>query len=108
MINETTRRRNKQIEYNTKHSIQPKTIYKTVDEIIASTAVADVKAARDDRRERAKFPIIAESIIRYLTKDQRKDMIEELYTTMRAAAKDLEFERAAQLRDEINRLEKLK
>ncbi len=108
MINETTRRRNKQIEYNTKHSIQPKTIYKTVDEIIASTAVADVKAARDDRRERAKIPIIAESIIRYLTKDQRKDMIEELYTTMRAAAKDLEFERAAQLRDEINRLEKLK
>ncbi|MDP2207611.1 MAG: excinuclease ABC subunit UvrB [Bacteroidota bacterium] len=108
MINETTRRRNKQIEYNTKHSIQPKTIYKTVDEIIASTAVADVKAARDDRRERAKIPIIAESIIRYLTKDQRKDMIEELYTTMRTAAKDLEFERAAQLRDEINRLEKLK
>ncbi|MDI6804722.1 MAG: excinuclease ABC subunit UvrB [Bacteroidota bacterium] len=108
MINETTRRRNKQIEYNEKHSIQPKTIYKTVDEIIASTAVADVKAARDDRRERAKIPIIAESIIRYLTKDQRKDMIEELYTTMRAAAKDLEFERAAQLRDEINRLEIMK
>ncbi len=108
MINETTRRRNKQIEYNTKHSIRPKTIYKTVDEIIASTAVADVKTARDDSRERTKIPIIAESIIRYLTKEQRKDMIEELYTTMRAAAKDLEFERAAQLRDEINRLEKLK
>ncbi len=108
MINETTRRRNKQIEYNTKYSIRPKTIYKTVDEIIASTAVADVKTARDDSRERAKIPIIAESIIRYLTKEQRKDMIEELYTTMRAAAKDLEFERAAQLRDEINRLEKLK
>ncbi len=108
MINETTRRRNKQIDYNKKHSIQPKTIYKTVDEIIASTAVADVKVARDERRERTKIPIVSESIIRYLTKDQRKDLIEELYRSMRAAAKDLEYERAAQLRDEINRLEKLK
>ncbi len=108
MIDETARRRSKQIEYNTKHSIQPRTIYKTADEIIASTAVADVKAARDERRERAKIPIIAESIIRYLTKEQREDLMRELYKSMRAAAKDLEFERAAQLRDEIERLEKLK
>ncbi len=108
MIDETARRRSKQIEYNTKHSIQPRTIYKTAVEIIASTAVADVKAARDERRERAKIPIIAESIIRYLTKEQREDLMRELYKSMRAAAKDLEFERAAQLRDEIERLEKLK
>ena len=49
---------------------------------------------------------MAESIIRYMTEDQKKDLLEELKTEMRNAAKDLEFERAAELRDEIDRLEK--
>ena len=53
-------------------------------------------------------PMIAESIIKYMTNEQRKDLLEELRKEMRNAAKDLEFERAAELRDEIARLEKLK
>jgi len=106
MIDETTRRRLKQIEYNKLNSITPKTIYKTVDEIMASTAVADVKAARDDKIDRAKI-LVAEKLTRYLTKDQRTDLIEEMRKEMKTAAKDLEFERAAQLRDEIERLEKV-
>ena len=105
MMEETKRRREKQVEYNSDHGISPKTVYKTVNEVLAATAVADVKAARDARRERAKMPMVAEHVIKYLTADQRKDLIEELRNEMMRASKDLEFERAADLRDEIAKLE---
>ncbi len=108
MLSETRRRRLKQIEFNTDHGITPKTIYKTTEEVLASTAVADMKASYDARRERAAAPKIEENILRHLTDEQRNDMIEELKTAMRSAARDLEFERAARLRDEIDRLEKMK
>ena len=106
MLDETNRRREKQVEYNTANSISPATIYKTIEEIMSSTAIADVKASRDARREAIPLPKVAESVIRYLTDDQKRDMIEELKHEMRNAAKDLDFERAANLRDEIARLEK--
>jgi excinuclease ABC subunit B len=108
MIDETERRRAKQVEYNTLHHIEPKTIYKSVEEVLASTAVADVKAARDVRRESARMPIVAESVVRYLTREQREDLLQELTVEMKNAARDLEFERAAHLRDEIERLKGIK
>jgi len=107
MLGETRRRREKQIEYNRDHGITPKTITKTTEEVLASTAVADVKASRDARRERAAAPKVEEAIIRYLSKEQRQDLIAELEREMRNAARDLEFERAAHLRDDIDRLEKM-
>jgi excinuclease ABC subunit B len=67
--------------------------------------VADVKASRDARRERLRPAKIAESVLRYLTPEQKRDLIEELRQEMVKASKDLEFERAAGLRDEIRRLE---
>jgi excinuclease ABC subunit B len=105
MLDETKRRRLKQIAYNEEHNISPHTVYKTVEEVLAATAVADVKAARDARMERSHMPKVAENIVRYLTADQRKDLVEELRAEMVRASKDLEFERAAELRDEIERLE---
>jgi len=108
MLSETRRRRLKQIEFNTAHGITPTTIYKTTEEVLASTAVADMKASYDARRERAAAPKIEENILRHLTDEQRRDMIDELKTAMRSAARDLEFERAARLRDEIDRLENMK
>jgi excinuclease ABC subunit B len=108
MMRETKRRREKQLQYNQEHGITAKTVYKTVGEILSATAVADVKAERDARRERQKMPIVAEHVVRYLTADQRKDLIEELRLEMMKASKDLEFERAAQLRDEIAKLEMVK
>jgi excinuclease ABC subunit B len=104
MMEETLRRREKQVAYNTEHNITPTTIYKSYDEVMASTAVADVKASRDARRERDRLPVVAESITKYLTEDQKSDLVEELKTEMMKASRDLEFERAAQLRDEIKRL----
>ncbi len=105
MLDETRRRREKQLAFNQEHGIIPATVYKTVDEVLAATAVADVKAARDARRERGKMPQVAEQVVRYLSPEQRKDLISELRTEMQKASKDLEFERAAQLRDEIQKLE---
>lgn len=106
MLDESDRRRQKQLEYNSRYGIVPKTIYKSTEEVLASTAVADVKAARDGRKDRVEATRVAETVFRYLTKEQRQDMIDELRIEMRNASRDLEFERAAELRDEISRLEK--
>ena len=104
MMEETVRRREKQMAYNKDHNITPKTFYKTYEEVMASTAVADVKSSRDVRREREQLPAMADSITKYLTSEQKADLIEELRAEMMKASQDLEFERAAQLRDEIRRL----
>jgi excinuclease ABC subunit B len=105
-IEETERRRAKQMEYNAQHNIIPKTIYKTQEEILASTAVADVAHRYEERKEQKHLPMVAENVIKYLSNDQRQDLIEELKSEMERAAAELEFERAAQLRDEIQRLSK--
>ena len=91
--------------YNQVHNIAPATVVKSVDEVLAGTAVADVKAARDARRDRQRMPQIAESVIKYLTTEQKADLLAELTTEMENAARDLEFERAAALRDEITKLQ---
>ena len=105
MIAETTRRRNKQIEFNSIHNIKPVTIYKTVDEILAATSIADIKMKRDARYQKVKPMAVSETVAKYLTNEQKNDLIEELKAEMKRAAKDLEFERAAELRDEITKLE---
>ncbi|MBM4169637.1 MAG: excinuclease ABC subunit UvrB [Ignavibacteria bacterium] len=106
MIEETNRRRSKQMQFNTDHDITPSTIYKSVDEVLAATAVADVKMKRDARAEMQATKRLSDHVAKYLTKDQKQDLIEEMRLEMRKAAKDLEFERAAELRDEISRVEK--
>jgi len=107
VIDETNRRRVLQEEYNREHGINPRTIYKSLEEILESTSVADIQASRSEKRKRAeteKLKKAAEPIARYLTPDQRKDMIEQMFEEMRNAARDLDFEKAAELRDEIQRL----
>jgi len=104
-IEETNRRRKIQTEYNIINNITPKTIFKSVEEILSSTSIADVRK-KDTEKETA-FSKIAEPVIKYLSNDQRKDLIDQMTEEMLAAAKDLEFERAANLRDEIDKLKKL-
>jgi excinuclease ABC subunit B len=104
-IDETTRRRKIQTQYNIDNNIIPKTIYKSVEEILSSTSIADVR--KKDTDKEAAFSKIAEPVIKFLSNDQRKDLIDQMTEEMLAAAKDLEFERAASLRDEIDKLKKL-
>jgi excinuclease ABC subunit B len=105
VIEETERRRKKQIEYNEKHGITPKTIYKTTEEILSTTAVADVRKGREDYgRKKTGFTVALQPIIKHLTPEQKKELIVQLTVEMHNAAKDLEFERAAAIRDEIQRL----
>ena len=105
-IDETTRRRIIQTKYNEEHGITPKTIYKSREEILSSTSIAELRK-KEHNNEDASFAKVAEPVIKYMTDDQKKDLIEQMTEEMLTAAKDLEFERAANLRDEIERLQKL-
>lgn len=105
VIEETERRRKKQIEYNKKHGITPKTIYKTTEEILSTTSVVDVRKGRDEYgKQRSKYTSALQPIIKHLTSDQINELIDQLTVEMHNAAKDFEFEKAAALRDEIQRL----
>ncbi len=95
-IDETNRRRALQEEYNIIHGITPETLYKTREEILQTTAVADEKAEE--------LPMVAEESPEYMEGANRLDIIEELTRKMGEAAENLEFEKAAQYRDEIARL----
>lgn len=87
-IRETTRRREKQSKYNEEHGIVPKTIKKKVAEILEISTHKNDKSFNN----------------RKLTKGEKKKLIEELTKEMKAAAKLLEFEHAAYIRDKINKL----
>ncbi len=104
-IRETNRRRKLQKEYNEKNNIVPTTIYKSVEEIMNSTSIADIR--KRDAKEDYGFSKVAEPILKYMDNEQKQDLIEQLREQMHAAAKDLEFEKAASLRDEIMKLEKM-
>lgn len=110
VIKETNRRRKIQEEYNRKNGIEPQTIYKTYEEIMSTTIIADSKANVEYKKKKSdskksSLSIITEPLFKKITAEQRKELIDQLRSEMKNAAKDLEFERAAELRDEISRLE---
>ena len=88
-IDETERRRAKQIAYNKAHGIVPKTIIKSVRDLIEISAAPESNAKAKGVK---------------MTERERKELIQELESKMRKAAQMLEYEIAAQLRDEIIRL----
>jgi excinuclease ABC subunit B len=85
--------------------ITPQTIYKSRDEILSSTSIADVR--KKESGKDSAFAKVAEPVLKFMSRDQKEDLIAQLTEEMHNAAKDLEFERAATLRDEIERLTKL-
>jgi len=106
LIDETNRRREIQTAYNEKHGIDPKTIYKSLEEILESTSVADVQKARKGRlaeKENIK-QIASEPTIAYMSEEQKEELLEQMFIEMKKAAVNLDFERAANLRDEIARI----
>lgn len=85
-IKETLRRREKQEKYNKEHGIVPKTIKKDVREIL------EISSPKNDKPHRR------------MSRAEKEQMIKQLTAEMKAAAKILEFEHAAYLRDRINKL----
>lgn len=108
LMDETNRRRALQIAYNTEHGIDPKTVYKSLEEILQGTSIADINAKRTEKRRVAELADIQRKtapILKLMTPAQRQSLIEQLRDEMKTAARDLDFEKAAELRDEIKRLE---
>jgi len=105
-INETNRRRKLQMEYNEQNGIVPQTIFKSVEDIMNSTSIAELRK-KENKETEFTFSKVAEPVIKYMTKEQKQDLIDQLTQEMKDAAKDLEFERAAALRDEIEKLQKM-
>ncbi len=104
-LDETNRRRKKQLEYNETHGITPQTISKTIEQIMQSTAIAEGYASIDKTEEKEEKPT-KEDFFQYLDLDNRDKLLELLKKEMKRAASRLDFERAAELRDKITELEK--
>ncbi len=110
VMDETNRRREIQIAYNKEHNIDPRTVFKSLEEILASTSIADVSEERTKKQEynqTAKIRKAAEPMLKFMTAEQRKELISQLQTEMKKSAKELDYEKAAELRDEIQRLQSL-
>ncbi|NVK47392.1 MAG: excinuclease ABC subunit UvrB [Rhodobacteraceae bacterium] len=93
-MDETDRRRAKQIAYNEEHGITPQTVKKNVDDILAGLYQGDVDMNR-----------VTATIDKPMAGQNLQAVLDGLKTDMRVAAENLEFEEAARLRDEIKRLE---
>lgn len=97
-IEETNRRREKQVAYNTAHGITPQTVIKAVRDVLESKKVAEAKSY---------YKVAANKAPETLPLDQVMSALADMEKEMKQAARALDFEHAAQLRDEISRLKKL-
>ncbi|MBK8817654.1 MAG: excinuclease ABC subunit UvrB [Saprospiraceae bacterium] len=106
-IDETNRRRSKQIQYNLENGITPTTISKSKEEILSQKSILDIRGKKpavyieEEIKSEAADPVVA-----FMNKDQISRLISETENKMKAAAKDLDFLTAAQLRDELLSLKK--
>jgi excinuclease ABC subunit B len=107
-IEETNRRRQKQKDYNQKHGIVPKTIFKSREAIMGQTSIVDSKkAAKTYYVENEEATLAADPVVAYLSKDELMKMAERTRKAMEKAAKELEFVEAAKLRDEYMAVQKM-
>jgi excinuclease ABC subunit B len=107
-MEETDRRRDKQIAYNLLHGITPTTVGKSKEEIIEQTSVMDFKGGVQKAYvENDMITLAADPIVQYMTKPDLKKSIDNTKKDMLAAAKNMDFLLAAKLRDEMFTLEKM-
>ena len=105
-IDETQRRREKQIAYNIEHNITPQTIKKTIEQVMKQTAVLDIKGYDPDKPYSVNGPdnlsmAAEEEQLEYATIPQMEKAIKDVKKKMEKAARDLDFMEAARLRDQM-------
>ena len=106
-IDETERRRAKQLAYNAEHGITPKQIKRDRADVMKQTAVLDIQGPPKAYVEPEELSLAADPVVQYMTADQLEKNVQLLETQMRKAAKELDFIAAAQLRDELFAMRKL-
>ncbi|HAI84802.1 MAG TPA: excinuclease ABC subunit B [Chitinophagaceae bacterium] len=111
-IDETNRRREIQIAYNTQHGIVPKTVRKSIEQIMKQTSVLDIKGFDENkanaiRAEMVPATIAAEDADAYNTIPKMEKAIAKVKKEMEKAARDLDFIEAARLRDEMFRMQQV-
>jgi excinuclease ABC subunit B len=108
MINETNRRREKQMNYNLANNIIPAQIVKSMSDILGQTVVAGTKGQSPAAYfEKETVDIAADPVIRYMTKEKLQKLVAKTRKSMESTVKELDFLEAARYRDELFALEKL-
>ena len=107
-IDETDRRREKQLKYNEEHNITPTPLVKSTDSIMTQTSVAGKKAEQDRAYvEQTEQSVAADPVVQYMGKEQIEKAIRKTKKKMEEAVKELDFIEAARLRDELFDLQDL-
>lgn len=106
-IDETNRRRAIQTQYNEENGIEPRTVFKSREDILAQSSILDIRGRGSKAYIEAEKPsLAADPILQYASRDQIEKMIQDTEKKMKEAAKDLDFMAAAQYRDEMQALKK--
>ncbi|MDQ3140770.1 MAG: excinuclease ABC subunit UvrB [Bacteroidota bacterium] len=106
-IEETDRRRSKQMAFNEEHDITPTTLSKSRDEIMSKSSILDIRGKQARYYVEAESSsIAADPVVSFMNRSQLEKLFTDTESKMKAAAKDLDFISAARFRDEMIEIKK--
>lgn len=107
-IDETDRRREKQLKYNQENNITPTPLVKSIHSIISQTSVAGAKSGKSRAyAENMEIDVAADPVVKYMSREQLEKALQQTRKRMEEAVKELDFVMAARVRDELFGLEDL-